>query len=203
MIFNIIFALTSAFSFVHNVNTLKEDYNSSYEDCKVWGFEDGSWASKARWGAKIGLDSIGATSSGLLFVDSISGGNIRTKAVRDFLGGFDSPEDLRKKCSNIGNGTSGKPETSADQKPLVNAENDVTPKMNEDYESKQSTKNVNGKDLINIKENNCDLGQSCTSIPSSDELSIDSNSENSSEDSSTISSSESNLLDGDAAPSVA
>ena len=121
MIFNLIVALFSGFMAIHKVNTLKVDYNTPYSDCKVWGFDDGAFPSKIRWAASLGLDSIDAAAASLLFVDAVSGGNIRSKAIREFLGGFENASDLKDKYNNVKAELEG--ETKTSRKIVVSSQN--------------------------------------------------------------------------------
>lgn len=101
LIFNILLALISGGMTFHNANTVLEDCKRPLNEYMVIGAEPGEWPSKVRRGVTVGLDSVNTAASGMVFVDSVSGGQIRTKVVKDFLGGFESPDDLKDKLSKL------------------------------------------------------------------------------------------------------
>lgn len=189
MIFNALVALASGFMTIHNANQIKEDYKTPYENCKVWGFDDGSWASKARWGANIGLDSMSTASSGLLFVDSITGGNIRTKAIREFLGGIDSSEDLKNKLSKIESEVLGKSEPTKKESTFTSSV--VETQKPTDNFSNENSKETVATEILSKSEKECDSSVTCVdNIDNEEESSSESSIEDSNSDSSTENSSE-------------
>jgi hypothetical protein len=191
MIFNALVALASGFMTIHNANQIKEDYKTPYEDCKVWGFEDGSWASKARWGSKIGLDSLQTASSGLIFVDSVSGGAIRTKAIREFFGGVDSSEDLKDKISKIESEVLGKPEPIKKENVVINPVVE-TPKLTDNFVNENSDKTIDvtissepekeyNSNMVCVDNNREEASSEASSESSIEDSSSDSSVEDSSE----------------------